>query len=1167
MSRSTNTLQEILQEKIVIVDGAMGTSLQQCNLTAEDFGGPELDGCNENLVITRPEIISKIHRDYLEAGADIIETNTFGSTRIVLSEYGLEDNDYILNKIAAELARKAADELSTSDKPRFVAGSMGPTTKSITVTGGITFPELVDNFYHQAKALIDGGIDLFLMETSQDTRNIKAGILGIQKAQQELGTSLPLSISGTIEPMGAMLAGQDVESLYTSIEHANLLSIGINCATGPSFMTDHIRSLSDIAACYISCIPNAGLPDEEGNYNETPEMIASVLETFVDQGWINILGGCCGTTPEYIKVISQMAEGKTPRHPKPQARWHVSGIDYLEFTDDNRPIIVGERTNVIGSRKFKRLISEEKYEEASEIGRKQVRTGAQIIDVCLANPDREENIDMECFLEYLIKKVKAPLMIDSTDKEVVELGLQYSQGKSIINSVNLEDGEERLAEIVPLAKKYGAALVVGCIDNDPDQGMGLTVERKLDIARRSYDILTNKYGYPARDIIFDPLVFPCATGDKNYIGSAEQTINGLAAIKKDMPLVRTILGVSNVSFGLPPAGREVLNAVFLYHCTKAGLDLAIVNPEKLHRYASIPDDQKKMADDLLFNQGDDPIAVFAAFYKDKKVQKKEKPKENLSIEEFLALSVVEGSKDGLTDALDKALKKYPPMKVINGPLMKGMDEVGRLFGNNELIVAEVLQSAEVMKTSVDYLEKFMDQADVNIKGVIVLATVKGDVHDIGKNLVEIIFSNNGYKIINLGIKAPPELIIKACKEHNPDMIGLSGLLVKSAQQMTITAHDLGTADIHTPIMVGGAALSNRFTRLKIAPQYGGLVTYAKDAMKGLDLTNQLMDDELRPELEKRIQEQTEKLTILSNEKNQRTAKRTLNKNRIVIMDDVDIPTPPDHKVHVLDNTPLDEIFPYINLQTLYGKHLGLKGNAKRLFESGDEKACALRKTVTQIQDEIIEHNIIEPRAIFQFFPVKQDGNATVICDSKYKSERERLVFPRQKSGDGLCLSDFVSKNQKDHIAMFVTTCGGAKMLQCSEKYKEKGEYLKSHTIQALAIECAEALAELLHKKIRDMWCIPDPAEITFKEILHAKYRGIRVSPGYPACPRLEDQELIFNLLEVEKHIGVSITENYMMEPEASVSAIVFHHPQANYFTINENDLADFEEEMQGAKTA
>ncbi|MBI3544725.1 MAG: homocysteine S-methyltransferase family protein, partial [Deltaproteobacteria bacterium] len=576
---------EALDKRILVLDGAMGTAIQDKNLAADDFGGPDLEGCNEYLVITRPQVISDIHEAYLKAGCDVVETNTFGGTPLVLDEYGLGARAHEINLAAAKLARAAADKFSTPDKPRFVAGSIGPTTKAISVTGGVTFDVLADNFYAQAKALAEGGVDYLLLETCQDTRNIKAAFVGIDRLFAELGRELPVAVSGTIEPMGTMLAGQSVEALYTSLMHRDLLYIGLNCATGPEFMTDHIRSLARLSKFRVACVPNAGLPDENGCYLETPDMVAGVLRRFLSSGWVNLLGGCCGTHAGHIAALAKLASEHKPRVAAPARASTLSGVDFLEITDEMRPVIVGERTNVIGSKKFKELIVDDKFEEATDIARAQVKNGAHIIDVCLANPDRDEMADMKRFLEIAVKKIRAPLMIDSTDEKVLAMSLTYSQGKAIINSINLEDGEERYEKVLPLAKKFGAALVVGTIDDDPQQGMGVTRQRKLEIAERSYKLLTEKYGIPPEDIYWDPLVFPCATGDAQYVGSAVETIEGIRLIKQKFPGTRTVLGISNVSFGLPAAGREVLNSVFLYHCVQAGLDLAIVNSEKLQRYA------------------------------------------------------------------------------------------------------------------------------------------------------------------------------------------------------------------------------------------------------------------------------------------------------------------------------------------------------------------------------------------------------------------------------------------------------------------------------------------------------------------------------------------------------------------------------------------------------
>ena len=1142
-------IHEILHERILVLDGAMGTVLQSQELTADDFGGPHYEGCNEYLNLTRPDVVQAIHTAYLEAGADIILTNTFGGTRIVLAEYDLQDQVHAINAAAARLARKVAAACSTGAKPRFVAGSLGPQTKTISVTGGITFDEVMAAFYTQVLGLLEGGVDLLLIETAQDTLNLKATMLGAQRAMRETGITVPVMISGTIEAMGTMLGGQSIEALYTSVTHFQPLSIGLNCATGPEFMTDHLRSLAALAAVPVSCHPNAGLPDEEGHYHETPMSLATQLERFIDNGWLNIVGGCCGTTPEHIRVLAEMVQSKRPRLPVSTRPAAVSGLDYLPLEAESRPVIVGERTNVIGSKRFRDLISAEQYEPAAEIGRAQVKGGAQVIDICLANPDRDEYRDMERFLAFVAGKVRVPLMVDSTDARVIELALKHSQGKAIVNSINLEDGEERFAAVVPLLRTYGAAVVVGCIDEDKVQGMGVTRERKLAIAQRSYNLLVEKYGIPPEDIIFDPLVFPVGTGDENYIGSAAETIEGLRLIKQALPRCSTILGISNVSFGLPSAGREVLNAVFLYHCTQAGLDYAIVNAQNLHRYASIPEEERRLAEALLFWSSDDPIGAFSTFYRGKKTTAN-KPQITLPLEQRLAVYIIEGTKDGLFDDLDEALQRYVPLEIINGPLMDGMTEVGRLFNNNELIVAEVLLSAESMKAAVGYLEPHMEKTDSALKGKIILATVKGDVHDIGKNLVDIILTNNGFEVINLGIKVPPQQLIEVYREEQPDYIGLSGLLVKSAQQMVVTAQDLNAAGISVPLLVGGAALSNKFTATKIAPEYDGPVLYAKDAMNGLDLANQLSQPHPRQQLITRIRSEQHAL--------RRSAEAAVEpavqmsgavEQRSALRRDVPLPTVSDWKRRIFRDLSLEYLWPYLNAQMLYGKHMGLRGNVQKLFEQGDPKAIEIKERVDTLFREVVEQQSVRAHGVYRYFPAQADGNTIVIYDPREASRvLERFTFPRQPGGQYLCLADFVrpvDSGEMDSVAFFVVTCGlGVRALATA--YKDAGAYVRSHAIQALAIELAEAYAEKLHQDLRAWWGFPDPPEMTMRDRFQAKYRGLRVSFGYPACPDLEDQAKLFALLHPED-IGVQLTEGYMMDPEASVSALVFHHPEADYF--------------------
>ncbi|PCK22099.1 methionine synthase [Bacillus pumilus] len=1141
-----STITEQLKKRILVLDGAMGTMIQNANLTAEDFGGEEYEGCNEYLNVTAPHIISTIHREYLEASADLIETNTFGATKLVLDEYGLGHRAYELNVKAAQLAKDEADRFSTPEWPRFVVGAMGPTTKTLSVTGGATFEELVANYEEQARALIDGKCDALLLETSQDMLNVKAGFIGILEAFNATGIQLPLMVSGTIEPMGTTLAGQDIEAFYISLEHMKPISVGLNCATGPEFMTDHIRTLSSIAKSAVSCYPNAGLPDEEGQYHESPASLAKKIAAFAKEGWLNIVGGCCGTTPAHIQALSDEVRSLQPRSMAQESSPHtVSGIEPLIYEEAIRPLFVGERTNVIGSRKFKRLIAEQKFEEAAEIARAQVKNGAHVIDVCLADPDRDEAADMEGFLKEAMKKVKAPFVIDSTDKHVIEKALTYSQGKAIINSINLEDGEERYEEILPLVKRYGGALVVGTID---ETGMAVTAERKLEIAVRSHDLLTKKYGIPASDIIFDPLVFPVGTGDEQYIGAAEETIKGIQLIKETLPECLTILGISNVSFGLPPVGREILNAVYLYHCVQAGLDYAIVNTEKLERFASIPKEEIKLAEALLYETNDQTLAEFTQFYRGKKKTEK-KPKISLPLDERLALYVVEGTKEGLIDDLSLALDQFEsPLHIINGPLMQGMAEVGRLFNQNELIVAEVLQSAEVMKASVSYLEQFMEKQHASGKGKILLATVKGDVHDIGKNLVDIILSNNGFQVVDLGIKVTPQTLIEAVRKEKPDMIGLSGLLVKSAQQMVLTAQDLQKANISVPILVGGAALSRKFTKMKISPHYDGPVLYAKDAMDGLSLANELKTNPLQ--FQRKSPAEQEATTKEKEVKQPKAVIELLEKR--ATLPEAPVFTPENTKRHYVRDIDLHHMMPYVNEQMLIGHHLGLKGNVKKLLAEQHPKALELKQLVTDLLHEGREKNWFAPAFVYQFFPASSNGNDLHIYNPEAPEHIiETFQFPRQEKLPYRSISDYVRRseeNEKDYIALFAVTAG-AHIREVAQQFKQEGDYLKMHAVQALALELAEGLAERTHQLIRDKWGFPDPVDFTMEKRFQAKYQGQRYSFGYPACPNLEDQEKLFKLLQPEK-IGIYLTEGFMMEPEASVSAIVVSHPEARYFNVH-----------------
>jgi len=1099
---------EQLSKKILILDGAMGTMLQQKGLKAEDFGGPELEGCNEILNITRPEIILSIHEAYLKAGADIIETNSFGGSRVVLAEYCLENRDMEINRAAAELARQAADRWSDTERPRFVAGSMGPTTKMLSLTGGITFAELEEAFFRQALGLLKGGVDLLLVETCQDTLNVKAAGVGINKAFEELKVKVPVLISCTVEPSGTMLAGQNIEAFYVSVQHLEPLAMGLNCGTGAELMNDSLRTLDSMVSCAVSCYPNAGLPDEEGIYQEEPQEFASKMARFAANGWLNIAGGCCGTTDAHIAALAQALAAFEPRKRQIKKRSCVSGLEAVWPEEENRPVIVGERSNVIGSRKFRDLIAAEKWDEGSEIARAQVKKGAQVIDICVANPDRNELEDMNAFLPRVANKIRAPLMLDSTDAEVLEAGLRLTQGKAVINSINLENGRQRFDEVVPLIKKYGAAVVVGVID---EQGMAISRERKLEVAERSYNLLVGEYGIPPADIIFDPLTFPVGTGDSKYVGSAVETIEGLRLIKNGLPESKTILGISNVSFGLPSAGREVLNAVFVYLNTLAGLDYAIVNAEKSERYATIPAEEKKLAEELLLKTCDQTLKAFTEFYREKKVVSR-KQSEKLSVEERLAQYIIEGSTEGLEEDLRKGLVVYSPLEIINGPLLKGMEEVGSLFNKNQLIVAEVLQSAEIMKKAVDYLEPYMEKAEAAVKGKILLATVKGDVHDIGKNLVEIILANNGYCVINLGVKVSSEQLIEAAKREKPDVIGLSGLLVKSVQQMLLTAQDLKDAGIEIPLILGGAALSRKFTEEKIARQYNGPVLYAKDAMDSLTILKDLKISTVK------VSE--EGLSTTLKIKKVENGEGIAGEN-VSVKHDRSQNTFSSSKRQLMLDYPLEKLIGYLDYPKIIKRYLGVKNKSEQTKSATIARMEEFEEYVKDLISEIQQKRLIRACGVYDIFPVRSSGNSIYILDSvDQETTIEEFRFSRLKKGN--------IPYPANLLGIFAVTAG-AGVKEQAENYSGNGQYLKSFLFEALALELVEAYAEHMQEKILHILGFP-------------KERGIRFSPGYPILPDLGNQKKIFELLRPED-AGIVLTESMMMEPEASVSSLVFVIPK------------------------
>jgi len=1146
-----------------------------------------------------PQIVKAVHRAYLEAGADIIETNSFNGSPIVLEEYGIRQRARALARRSAELAKEAIEEWrgekvregGGNDFRPLVMGSMGPGTRSISVTGGVTFDEIEAAYYDYSAGLIEGGADLLVLETQQDTVNVKASLAGIRRAMRDLRRTLPVGLSVTIEPSGSMLAGQTIEALYHTFSGFDLAFLGLNCATGPAAMTDHIRALARISRFPVSVWPNAGLPDVDGHYCDGPDVFLDAIGRFAREGWVNIVGGCCGTTPDHIRALKEAVS-----RPEVKVRVPVGGSQNAEETDnaasagnglaghypalagaealvvepDNKPVYIGERTNTIGSRKFKRLIGEGRIDEAAEIGREQQRSGALAIDLCTADPDREELTDFLAVLRPLLRKVRVPLLIDTTDTAIVEAALKTIGGKPAINSVNLEDGGARLRKVASLARDYGASLICGLIDDDPVQGMAVTVPRKLEIAGKIHNILCGGFGLPEADIIFDPLVFPAGTGDPNYLGSAEATIDGVRAVKERFPHCLTILGISNVSFGLPPAGREVVNSVFLYLCAKAGLDMAIVNTQGLKRYPTIPPEEVELAARLLMTGSSEAIAEFTAHFRTAKVSSSADEWAGLSADEQVSRAVVEARKTGLEANLTELLTRMGPLEVINGPLLKGMDEVGRLFADNRLIVAEVLESAEVMKTAVEFLKPhFPPGASGAVKGRVILATVKGDVHDIGKNLVDMILSNNGFEVINLGIKVPPETLIEAAREHQPDIIGLSGLLVRSAQQMVDTASDLRVAGIDLPVLVGGAALSKKFTLARIAPAYGGPVFYADEAMDGLALANQIVEPARRRVLEaewKRLRDNevnanaNAKVNVDALARNGRESPGTGSAVQSRWLP-TDVPVPPDKGEHILTNITIDDVWPYLNEQMLYGKHLGVKGITRKLLEGRDPKLLKLREHVEEVVKVAAAEGIYAPKAVYQWFRAVPDGEQIILnredpentekdtAESSVISLLRSFSFPRQQGRAGISAVDWIRPPDEggDHVCLFVTTAGIETSTKAAQMRKE-GRLLASLILQAVAIELAEATAEWVHRRIRTEWGFPDDPALSVADLFRTKYRGIRLSFGYPACPQLEDQAPLFELLKPER-IGVELTEGYMMHPEGSVTAVVFHHPAGQYYAL------------------
>jgi 5-methyltetrahydrofolate--homocysteine methyltransferase len=1179
---------------VLVFDGAMGTNLQVQNLTAEDFGGAEYEGCNEYLVHTKPEAVEKVHRGFLEAGADVIETDTFGGTSIVLAEYDLADQAYYLNKTAAELAKRLATEYSTPEKPRFVAGSMGPGTKLPTL-GHIDFDTLRDAYVVQAEALYDGGVDLLLVETCQDVLQIKAALNAIEEVFAKKGARIPLMVSVTMEQMGTMLVGTEIDAALTILERYPIDILGLNCATGPDLMKDHIRYLSEHSPFIVSCVPNAGLPENVGgqaHYRLTPMELRMSLMHFVEDLGVQIVGGCCGTRYEHIQALAEMTRDLKPkeRHPnyEPSAASIYSTQPYIQ---DNSFLIVGEKLNASGSKKCRTLLNDEDWDSLISMAKAQVKEGAHVLDVNVDYVGRDGERDMHELASRLVNNVTLPLMLDSTEWTKMEAGLKVAGGKCILNSTNYEDGEERFFQVLDLAKKYGAGVVIGTIDED---GMGRTADKKFEIAQRAYNAAI-EYGIPPHEIFFDPLALPVSTGIEEDRENGKATVEAIKRIREELPGCHILLGVSNVSFGLNPAARQVLNSVFLHECMEVGMDGAIVSANKILPLAKIDDEHQKICLDLIYDKrefdGDictyDPLGKLTEIFAGKKTKKSEAVDKNLPIDERLKQHIIDGERIGLEDALNEALQNYPPLEIINTFLLDGMKVVGELFGSGQMQLPFVLQSAQTMKAAVAHLEPFMDKEEANdsSKGKFIIATVKGDVHDIGKNLVDIILSNNGYKVINLGIKQPVENIIQAYEEHKADCIAMSGLLVKSTAFMKDNLETFNEKGITVPVILGGAALTPKFVHQDCQNAYKGKVIYGKDAFADLHFMDKLMPakannnwDDLKGFLDEESADER-RLTQIGDDGGERPFEGE-NRDKIFVDEvskpeeplvidtrrseevslDIERPEPPFWGTKILESKdiPIEEVFPYLDLQALFVGQWQFRKPKEQSREEYDEFLQAkVHPILEELKQKVVAENLLHPTVIYGYFPCNAEGNTLYVYDpNDVRAFRETPLqpitsfeFPRQKSGKRLCIADFFATKESGIIDVFpmqAVTVGEiateyAQKLFKADKYTE---YLYYH---GMAVQMAEALAEWTHARIRKELGFGAEDADNIRDILQQRYRGSRYSFGYPACPNIQDQYKQLDLLDT-KRINMYMDESEQLYPEQSTTAIATYHPVARYFS-------------------
>jgi len=1167
--RSDSPYLRELAQRVLVFDGAMGTNIQRHALTAADFGGAAYEGCNDYLVLTRPDVVRGIHESFLAVGCDVVETCTFQSTPRRLREWGLGDKVHELNVRAAQLAREACDSAGNG-RQRFVAGSIGPTgmlpSSDDPTLSAVTFGELVEDYYQQAKALVEGGVDLLLVETAQDILEVKAALGGFERLFAEIGRRVPVQAQVTLDTSGRMLLGTDIASAMTTLESLGVDVLGLNCSTGPEHMREPIRWLSEHATRPVSCIPNAGLPLNTGTgeavYPLEPDALAKALGEFVRDFGVRVVGGCCGTTPAHLDAVVRTVRGLDGKGVRRATRYVPrvsSAMRALTLHQDPPPLLIGERVNAQGSRKVKQFLLTDDYEGIVGVARQQLDSGAHVLDVCVALTERaDEAQQMARVVKLLSMSVETPLMIDSTEAEVIARALEHVPGRAIVNSINMENGRVRIDAVLPLVKQHGAAVVALTID---ESGMAKTRARKLEIARRIHDIAVKEFGLASEDLIFDDLTFTLATGEAEWVDSAAETIEGIRLIKRELPGVLTSLGVSNVSFGLSPAARAILNSVFLHHCVQAGLDMAIVNPAHIRPYAELSPNERELADDLVFNRRPDALQRFIEFAAGAEQSPGGAGADASSDSDLAGLEpdarvhwqILHRKKDGIEDALDAAGVREQPVRVLNEVLLPAMKEVGDKFGAGELILPFVLQSAEVMKRAVRHLEQFLERAEGYTKGKVVLATVYGDVHDIGKSLVNTILSNNGYTVFDLGKQVPVNTIIDKAVEVGADAIGLSALLVSTSKQMPICVQELDRRGLTMPVLIGGAAINRRFGRRALFVDgeraYAPGVFYCKDAFEGLDSVEALMDPKRRDAFVTGNLDDARRDVFLRSKVGKDVAVGTDATTRSDIATDNPIPEPPFFGPRVRHDIPLDEVLALVDLDELFRLQWGGRGSGEAFDATVRDE---FRPTLERLSASARAEKWLVPQAAYGFFPVQGQGNELVVYDAAaYGSDggalREvaRFTFPRQDGRERLCLADYfrpAESGEVDVVALQIVTVGDAAQRRFDE-LQGRGEYTEAYYLHGLAVEAAEAVAEWMHRDIRRQLGIP-------------LAQGKRYSWGYPACPDLDDHATIFRLLPAAESLGMTLTSAFQLVPEQSTAAIVAHHPAAKYYAVRSGGERD-----------